>query len=73
MHFDEFRREYTAGGLTRLLALFGEQDVPIEYSYTAASGQPGKAMQQVEHPAHERLQQHRTGHDAHIDDPGGGA
>jgi hypothetical protein len=32
------------GGLTRLLALFGEQDVPIEYSYTAASGQPGKAV-----------------------------
>jgi hypothetical protein len=31
------------GGLSRLLALFGETDIPIEYSYTAAGGRPGTA------------------------------
>lgn len=32
------------GGLSRLLGLFEAQDIPIEYSYTAASDKPGVAV-----------------------------
>lgn len=32
------------GGLSRLLALFGDKDVPIEYSYSAAGGRAGTAV-----------------------------